>query len=185
MHSRHGQRRNGNREEKATYEVEEADPRRDDDRAVREVAARKDGALRELELPVGDHGEKDTANDEHGNHRCCRESVNLTAHCGESAHLRLSQPPFALFASVSGSRMSATLVPTSARPTMSSCWANVHAFVHHVRRNGTCTGGSARPGLSGGRLQDPEPLRLLLGPEEGNDERRERGGDEDRKHAVC
>ena len=38
---------------------------------------------------------------------------------------------------------------------MSSCWANVHAFVHHVRRNGTCTGGSARSGLSGGASRSP------------------------------
>ena len=37
----------------------------------------------------------------------------------------------------------------------------------------------------GGRGDEPEALRLLLGPEEGDDEGRERGGDEDREHAVA
>ena len=34
-------------------------------------------------------------------------------------------------------------------------------------------------------IPQPELLRLLLRPEEGDDERRERRGDEDGEHAVC
>ena len=49
--------------------VEEPDPRRDDDRAVRQEAPRDDGPLREEDLPDRDHGQEDAAHDEHCDHR--------------------------------------------------------------------------------------------------------------------
>ena len=50
------------------------------------------------------------------------------------------------------------------------------------RPNAPAEGGQRA--LGAGRGDEPEALRLLLGPEEGDDEGREGSGDEDREHAV-
>ena len=172
-----------------TYEVDEADPGRDDDGPVREVAARKDGPLRELDLPEGNSREEHTTHNDHRNHRRCThrpKSVPRTQPLLKSARVRTVVPAVPRTPrerereederdAGADEHEADDVQLLGERPRLRPPRAeerHLHGRLGKVR--------SER-----GRLQEPEPLRLLLRPEEGDNERRERRGDEDGEHAVC